>query len=119
MARGHPSSLRSPQHLDPFLPDLQPAFTSGCNLLLFVVRHSEADRGLFGQLGRFQQPLDGLEENAYFLVVLVHPAGQVFVGSQNTWRKRMKVRTIAMLTSIARLLRSTDAVIATPCSVKA
>ena len=47
MARGHLSSLRSPQHADPFRPDLQPAFISECNLLLFlfVVRPSEADRG--------------------------------------------------------------------------
>ena len=48
----------------------------GCSdLLLILFRVTEADRMFLRRLGRLQQPLDVLEEDANLLVVLGHVAG--------------------------------------------
>jgi hypothetical protein len=70
---------------------------------------------------RFDQVLDGFKDHVDFLslrfAALPPVASSSWVASN--WRKRTKVRKMAMFTAIARLLFKTPESIAMPCSVNA
>ena len=83
--------------------------------LLVLICYAESDRLFLRRVRGLQQPLDVLEEDSDLFIVLGHLAGQLLVRRQHADKGP---HDMATFTEAARLLRSTEDSMATPCSVK-